>query len=357
MPTTCVRRTCATPRRCACGSARRTTARSQRDRRARALRRRRVRAPRKPVPRLLPGRCPKVPYASSTRRVERIAAYTNTIPGGVRARAGRRADHLRGRVADRHRSPPSCGSIRSSCACATPSAEGDTDIEGNPFAAAAPAPDLGDPARGDGLGRAAAARTRPRDRADRAPHRRREDELHPHRAARRQRASSTPARPNPGVGTLTVIQRIVAAELGHRSEAHHGRRAAQPTRRARRIPESAAARGRCCSGAPRSTARASCGPRSNAPTPGRSAEASPARASTSTSRQADLAELRRLRRRPVDRPRDRDDHASRRRVRRRHRHRHQSDRPSRSDRRRLHDGLRPARSPRSCTSKTAASST
>ena len=56
----------------------------------------------KPVPWLLPGRAPKLPYRIEHAQVERMTVVHQHDSGRLRARAGRHPDALRRRVADRH---------------------------------------------------------------------------------------------------------------------------------------------------------------------------------------------------------------------------------------------------------------
>ncbi|MBV8489068.1 MAG: molybdopterin-dependent oxidoreductase, partial [Candidatus Eremiobacteraeota bacterium] len=163
-------------------------------------------------PAALPGRCPKVPYAVEHGRVERISAYTNTIPGAfVRAPGDVQAlfaiESLVDMIAAELRIDPI--ELRMLNAVT----ENDTDFEGNPFAQPRPRQILeklrdelnwGEPLPpGRGRGIALTAR---------------------HFAGGKTSMNLT-AFPDgrivvdtgstePGVGTLTVIQRIVAAEMG-----------------------------------------------------------------------------------------------------------------------------------------------
>jgi len=166
----------------------------------------------KPGPWLLPGRAPKIPYAIEHARCERIAAYTNTIPGGfVRAPGDVQmlfaVESLVDDAArDLHLDPLEFR-MRNAATAA------DTDLEGNPFVDPRPREVLATlreamrwdtpPPAGRGRGVALTARhiaggktalfVTVRENGDLAVD-----------------TGST----EPGVGTFTVIQRVLAAELG-----------------------------------------------------------------------------------------------------------------------------------------------
>jgi len=166
----------------------------------------------KPGPSVLPGRCPKVPYAFEHGRVERISVYTNTIPGAfVRAPGDVQilfgVESLVDMIAAELRIDPI--ELRALNAVT----ENDTDFEGNPFASPRPRQILEklraelkwDQPLSPGRGRGIALTAR-------------------HFAGGKTSMNIT-ALPNgdivvdtgstePGVGTLTVIQRVLAAELG-----------------------------------------------------------------------------------------------------------------------------------------------
>ena len=99
-----------------------------------ALRRRRVRGRRRSIPdaparagaRSCPTRIPNAPARTHRR------SYTNTIPGRLRARARRRADPLRARVAHRHDRARS-GIDPLELRLRNAARDGDPDIEGHPF--------------------------------------------------------------------------------------------------------------------------------------------------------------------------------------------------------------------------------
>jgi len=57
----------------------------------------------KPVPWLMPGRCPKLPYRIEHAQVERMTSYTNTIPGGFVRAPGDIQNDIRLRIDARHR--------------------------------------------------------------------------------------------------------------------------------------------------------------------------------------------------------------------------------------------------------------
>jgi CO/xanthine dehydrogenase Mo-binding subunit len=163
-------------------------------------------------PAALPGRCPKIPYAVEHGRVERISAYTNTIPGAfVRAPGDVQILFAVESLVDMIAAELRIDQIELRMLNAV--TENDTDFEGNPFAQPRPRQILeklrdelnwGEPLPpGRGRGIAITAR---------------------HFAGGKTSMNLT-ALPDgrivvdtgstePGVGTLTVIQRIVAAELG-----------------------------------------------------------------------------------------------------------------------------------------------
>jgi carbon-monoxide dehydrogenase large subunit len=87
----------------------------------------------KPGLTMLPGRTPKLPYAIPNARVERIAAYTNTIPGGYMRAPGDlqivfALESLMDMVATGLGIDPLELRMRNA------GDDGDTDLEGNPFA-------------------------------------------------------------------------------------------------------------------------------------------------------------------------------------------------------------------------------
>jgi CO/xanthine dehydrogenase Mo-binding subunit len=166
----------------------------------------------KPGTDMLPGRTPKLPYAIGNVRVERIAAYTNTVPGAfVRAPGDMQIvfalESLLDVVAAELGIDPLELRMRNAAVA------GDTDIEGNPLAeprlreiltTLRDATGWGTPlAPGRGRGLALTARhfaggttslvvtERPNGDVD-----------------------VNAGTPEVGTGTLTVIQRVLAAELG-----------------------------------------------------------------------------------------------------------------------------------------------
>jgi CO/xanthine dehydrogenase Mo-binding subunit len=166
----------------------------------------------KPGPSVLPGRCPKLPYAIPHARVDRISAYTNTIPGAfVRAPGDVQIIFAFESLMDMIAADLGLDPIELRARNAATAA--DTDFEGNPFADPRPdevlrtlrdAMDWGSPLpAGRGRGIALSAR----------------------HIAGGKTSLIVNALPNgnlavdtgstePGVGTLTVIQRVLAAELG-----------------------------------------------------------------------------------------------------------------------------------------------
>jgi CO/xanthine dehydrogenase Mo-binding subunit len=166
----------------------------------------------KGLPWLVPGRVPKIPYRIPNAHVERMAVYTNTIPAGiVRAPADFQTlfavESLMDMIAaDLHIDPLELR-LRNAIAA------GDTDLENNPYAAPRAREVLGTlreaigwgeplpPGRGRGIGFTA------------------------RHIAGGKTGMIVTALPNgeisvetgstePGVGTFTVIQRVLAAELG-----------------------------------------------------------------------------------------------------------------------------------------------
>jgi carbon-monoxide dehydrogenase large subunit len=166
----------------------------------------------KPGPWLLPGRAPKIPYAIEHARCERIAVYTNTIPGGfVRAPGDLQmlfaVESLVDAAARDLHVDPLDFRMRNAATSA------DTDLEGNPFVDPRPREVLAtlreamrwDTPAPAGRGRGIALTAR--------------------HIAGGKTALVVTVRENgdlavdtgstePGVGTFTVIQRVLAAELG-----------------------------------------------------------------------------------------------------------------------------------------------
>jgi carbon-monoxide dehydrogenase large subunit len=161
---------------------------------------------------LLPGRVPKLPYRIPHARIERISAYTNTVPGGYMRAPGDvqivfALESLLDMAAGTLDIDPLELRMRSAAAA------GDDDLEGNAFAE----PRLRDvlaalraamrwdvpPAPGRGRGIALTGRHFADGRA--------EITVTAHADGR---LSVLTGSPEAGTGTLTVIARVLAAELG-----------------------------------------------------------------------------------------------------------------------------------------------
>jgi CO/xanthine dehydrogenase Mo-binding subunit len=166
----------------------------------------------KPVPWLMPGRAPKLPYKVEHAQVERMTSYTNTIPGGfVRAPGDIQTifafESLMDMAAAELHIDPMELRIRNAAV------EGNTDLEGNPFAKPRARTMLetvrkelgwGKPLpAGRGLGVALTARHIAGGKTSFIVTAREDGSI----------AVDTGVA-EPGVGTLTVIQRVLAAELG-----------------------------------------------------------------------------------------------------------------------------------------------
>jgi CO/xanthine dehydrogenase Mo-binding subunit len=166
----------------------------------------------KPVPWLMPGRCPKLPYKIEHAQVERATAYTNTIPGGfVRAPGDIQTifafESMLDIVAAQLHIDPLELRMRNAAV------EGDTDLEGNPFSRPRARAMLemvrkeigyGKPLpAGRGIGVALTARHIAGGKTSFIVTAREDGSI----------AVDTGIT-EPGVGTLTVIQRVLAAELG-----------------------------------------------------------------------------------------------------------------------------------------------
>jgi CO/xanthine dehydrogenase Mo-binding subunit len=166
----------------------------------------------KPGPWLLPGRAPKIPYAIENARCERIAAYTNTIPAGfVRAPGDVQivfaVESLIDMAAlDLKRDPLEFRMFNGATT-------GDTDLEGNPFV---------DPRAREVLG---TLREAMNWNAPLPAGRGRGVALTARHIAGGKTGMRVTVLENgniavdtgstePGVGTFTVIQRILAAEFG-----------------------------------------------------------------------------------------------------------------------------------------------
>ena len=166
----------------------------------------------KPVPWLMPGRAPKLPYKIEHAQVERMTAYTNTIPGGfVRAPGDIQTifavESLIDMIAKDLRIDPLELRMRNAVV------EGDTDLEGNPFAEPR-AREMLETVRkelgwdkplpaGRGRGLSLTARHIAGGKTSFIVTAREDGSI----------AVDTGSS-EPGVGTLTVIQRVLAAELG-----------------------------------------------------------------------------------------------------------------------------------------------
>ena len=164
------------------------------------------------IPTILPGQVPKLPYRIDDVRVERIAAYTNTIPGGfVRAPGDVQIlfaleSHL-DMVARELGIDPLAFRLRNAIG------DGDTDVDGNPVAdphvkeileklrdMAGWTTPLG---AGKGRGVALVARHIGGGTSNVALTAHANGDLHMDVGVS-----------EPGVGTLTIVQRVVAGELG-----------------------------------------------------------------------------------------------------------------------------------------------
>jgi putative selenate reductase molybdopterin-binding subunit len=166
----------------------------------------------KPVPWLMPGRAPKMPYKIEHAQVERLTAYTNTIPGGfVRAPGDIQTifavESLIDMMALELKIDPLELRRRNAAT------QGDTDLEGNPFAEPR-AVEMLDTVRkelgwgkplpaGRGLGIALTARHIAGGKTSFIVTAKEDGTI----------AVDTGVA-EPGVGTLTVIQRVLSAELG-----------------------------------------------------------------------------------------------------------------------------------------------
>jgi CO/xanthine dehydrogenase Mo-binding subunit len=166
----------------------------------------------KPGPNVLPGRVPKIPYVLPHATVERITAYTNTIPGAfVRAPGDMQimfaVESLVDEIAAKLGIDPIELRLRNAARA------GETDIEGNAFHEPRPREVL------ERL-RAAMGWDRPL-----APGRGRGIALSARQIGSGKTGLAVTLLPNgdlavatgstePGVGTHTVIQRVLAAELG-----------------------------------------------------------------------------------------------------------------------------------------------
>lgn len=166
----------------------------------------------KPVPWLMPGRAPKMPYKIEHAQVERLTAYTNTIPGGfVRAPGDIQTvfaiESLIDMMAVELKIDPLVLRERNAAT------QGDTDLEGNPFAEPR-AKEMLETVRkelgwgkprpaGRGLGIALTARHIAGGKTSFIVTAKEDGSI----------AVDTGVA-EPGVGTLTVIQRVLSAELG-----------------------------------------------------------------------------------------------------------------------------------------------
>ncbi len=166
----------------------------------------------KPVPWLMPGRAPKLPYRIEHAQVERMTVYTNTIPGGfIRAPGDIQTvfavESAIDMLAAELRIDPLEFRKRNAAV------EGDTDLEGNPFAEPRAKEMLEEMRKAIGWGK-----PQPAGRG-------RGVSLTARHIAGGKTSFIVTAREDgsiavdtgvaePGVGTLTVIQRVLAAELG-----------------------------------------------------------------------------------------------------------------------------------------------
>ena len=171
----------------------------------------------KPAPGVLPGRPPKLPYQLANMRMERAAVYTNTIPAAFMRAPGDvqimfALESMIDIVAHELRIDPLEFRLMNAIS------DGDTDIEGNPLTESRSREVLVALREAMHWAQRAPGRPRSRNGAEFAAHRR-----------RRRRASWSPCSPmagspcntgavEPGVGQHTVIQRVLAAELGLDSE-------------------------------------------------------------------------------------------------------------------------------------------
>jgi CO/xanthine dehydrogenase Mo-binding subunit len=166
----------------------------------------------KPVPWLMPGRAPKLPYKIENGQVERMTVYTNTIPAGfVRAPGDIQTIFAVESAIDMLATELGIDPLELRLRNAA--AENDTDLEGNPFArpraramieAVRKELGWGKPLpKGRGLGIALTARHIAGGKTSFIVTAREDGSI-----------SVDTGVPEPGVGTLTVIQRVLAAELG-----------------------------------------------------------------------------------------------------------------------------------------------
>lgn len=165
----------------------------------------------KPVPWLQPGRAPKLPYRIDNLTYERMTVYTNTVPGGfVRAPGDIQSVFALESAMDM--AAASIGITPYEIRMKNAAVEGDTDNEGNPFArpraramleAARAEIGYGKPLpKGRGIGFALTARHIAGGKTSFIVTAKEDGSI----------AVDTGST-EPGVGTLTVIQRVLAAEL------------------------------------------------------------------------------------------------------------------------------------------------
>jgi carbon-monoxide dehydrogenase large subunit len=166
----------------------------------------------KPGLAMLPGRVPKLPYAIPNARIERIAAYTNTVPGGyMRAPGDMQIVFALESLVDV--AAAGLGIDALELRMRNAGADGDTDLEGNPFAEPRQRELLRTLREAIGWGTPVAA-GRGRGIALTARH------FADGKSALRVTAHPSgdivveTGSPEQGTGTHTVVARILAAELG-----------------------------------------------------------------------------------------------------------------------------------------------
>ncbi len=166
----------------------------------------------KPVPGLLPGRTPKLPYAIPDARFTRIAVYTNTIPAGFMRAPGDvqlifAIESLIDMIADEMKIDPVDLRMRNAAV------EGDDDLEGNPYAEPRAREVLATLSREMGWDKPLPA-GRGRGVALTARHIAGGKTSFVITAKEDGTIAVDTGSAEPGVGTHTVIQRVIAAELG-----------------------------------------------------------------------------------------------------------------------------------------------
>jgi CO/xanthine dehydrogenase Mo-binding subunit len=166
----------------------------------------------KPGPSVLPGRVPKLPYTIANARVERIAAYTNTIPGAF-VRAPGEVQMIFGVESLIDIAAGELGIDPLELRLRNAARDGTTDLEGNVFASPRPVTILerlktelkwGTALpKGRGRGVAVTARHIAGGKTNIVVH------VEPSGDLTIDTGST-----EPGVGTFTVLQRVLAADLG-----------------------------------------------------------------------------------------------------------------------------------------------